>query len=348
MTADRGRRRALLTAVLIVVVGAVLVSFPIWLPPYYLTTVIRILFYSMLAMSLSFLAGQGGMVSLTQTGLFGFSAYVLAILSVHYGLPFPYPLLIALAGTLGLAFVFGIISIRTYGTYFLILTLALGQMVWAIAQQWTSVTEGFDGIQGTRAPIIGGLSFQVPANFYWVLLVVFVACFVLLRAVIRSPFGLAMRGMRDSHLRMAALGYSVPRIRLTAFMIAAVPAAVAGTFFVQFTGIVTPASLDLDRTVWILLIVILGGVGSLGGTVVGVFIALMFEVAVTRFTDRYLTAMGITFLLLVLFAPNGLAGALESLQRRVRRGRRRGSDQRASGGIPRSDPGSEVRTPRRR
>ena len=325
MTAARGRGRALWTAALVAIAGVVLLSFPAWLPPYYLTTVIRILVYSMLAMSLSFLAGQGGMVSLTQTGLFGFAGYVLAILSVHYKLPFPYPLVIALAGTLALAFLFGVISIRTYGTYFLILTLALGQILWAIAQQWTSVTEGFDGIQGTRAPIIGNVSFQEPANFYWVLLVAFLACFFLLRAVVRSPLGLALRGTRDSHVRMSALGFSVPRIRLTAFMIAAVPAALAGTFLVQFTGIITPVTLDLDRTVWILLIVILGGVGSLGGTVVGVFIALMFEVVVTRYTDRYLTAMGITFLLLVLFAPNGITGAVDGLRRRFDRRRRAAS-----------------------
>ena len=312
----------------LIALAVVLVSFPAWLPAYYLTTVTRILFYSMLAMSLSFLAGQGGMVSLTQTGLFGFSAYVLAILSVHYDVPFPFPQLIAIVGTVALAVVFGVIAMRTYGTYFLILTLALGQIVWAVAQQWTSVTEGFDGIQGTRAPIIGDLSFRDPANFYWVLLIVFLACFFLLRAVINSPFGLALRGIRESPVRMAALGFTVPRIRLAAFVIAAVPAAIAGTFFVQFTGIVTPVTLSLDRTVWILLIVILGGVGSLGGTVIGVFVALMFEVVVTRFTERYLTAMGITFLLLVLFAPNGIMGAVDSLRNRFARRARAAADDR--------------------
>jgi branched-chain amino acid transport system permease protein len=295
-----------------------LASFPAWLPPYYLTTATRILFYSMLAMSLSFLAGQGGMVSLAQTGLFGFAGYVLAILSVHYQLPFPLPLLIALGGAMVLALVFGAISMRTYGTYFLILTLALGQIVWAVAQQWTSVTEGFDGIQGTRPPVIAGISFRDPDNFYWVLLVVFLVCFGLLAAVIRSPFGLALRGIRENPVRMAALGYHVARIRLAAFVLAAVPAALAGTFFVQFTGIITPVTLGLDRTVWILLIVILGGVGSLFGTVLGVIVALMFEVVVTRFTERYLTAMGITFLLLVLFAPNGIMGVVDSLKQRYR------------------------------
>jgi branched-chain amino acid transport system permease protein len=316
--ATRGESVAYAALAVLVVVMA---TFPTWLPPYYLTTVTRILFYSMLAMSLSFLAGQGGMISLAQTGLFGFAGYTLAILSVHYGLPFPYPLAAALVGTVLLAALFGLVSMRTYGTYFLILTLALGQILWAIAQQWTSVTEGFDGIQGTRAPIIGTVSFRDADNFYWALLVVFVIVFVLLRALIHSPFGLALRGIRDNPVRMAALGFPVERIRFTAFVLAAVPAALAGTFFVQFGGIITPVTLGLDRTVWILLIVILGGVGSLFGTVFGVILALMFEVVVTRFTDRYLTAMGITFLLLVLFAPNGIMGAVDSLRQRFRRRR---------------------------
>ena len=308
--------RNLLVYGLVAAVVVVLVSFPTWLPPYALTTVTRILIYSMLAMSLSFLAGQAGMVSLAQTGLFGVAGYTLAILSVHYGLPFPIPLAVALFGTIVLAAVFGVVSMRTYGTYYLILTLALGQIMWAIALQWASVTEGFDGIQGTRPPVFAWISFRDAGNFYWALLVVFLLCFVLLRAIIHSPFGLALRGIRENPVRMAALGYPVERLRFYAFVLAAVPAAVAGTAIVQFTGIITPATLSLDRTVWILLVVILGGVGSLSGTVVGVIVALMFEVVVTRYTDRYLTAMGITFLLLVLFAPNGIMGAIDALRSR--------------------------------
>lgn len=311
-------------AVALVAVVVLLASFPAWLPAYYLTTATRILFYGMLAMSLAFLAGQGGMVSLTQTGLFGLAGYVLAILTVHYDLPFVYALGAALLGTVVVAFVFGIISMRTYGTYFLILTLALGQILWAVAQQWTSVTEGFDGIQGTRPPVFSFISFQQADNFYWALLIVFLVCFAAMRALVGSSFGLALRGIRESPVRMSALGYRVARVRLTAFVLAAVPAAVAGTFFVQFTGIITPVTLGLDRTVWILLIVILGGVTSLFGSVLGVIIAVMFEVVVTRFTERYLTAMGVTFLLLVLFAPNGIMGAVDAARRRF--GRRAGGD----------------------
>ena len=173
---------------------ALLVSFPFWLPPYYLTTSVRILFYSMLAISLSFLAGQGGMVSLAQTAFFGFSAYVLAILSLRHGVPFPYPELLGVAGATLLAVIFGLIATRTSGVYYIMITLSLGQLAWALASQWTSVSGGFTGIQGVRAPVVAGIPFTEPRYFYWALLVIFLICFVIFRAIIRSPFGLALRG----------------------------------------------------------------------------------------------------------------------------------------------------------
>lgn len=313
--------RTLLGIGLVALVLVVLATFPAWMPPYYLTTATRVLIYSMLAMSLSFLAGQAGMVSLVQTGLFGFAGYTMAILSVRHEFQFPIPLLGAVLGTVMLAAVFGIVSMRTYGTYFLILTLALGQIVWGIALQWTSMTEGFDGIAGVRAPIFAGISFREPGNFYWAMLVFFLLVFFGLRALIHSPFGLALRGIRENPVRMKALGYPVERLRFYAFVMAAVPAALAGASIVQFTGIIMPATLSMDRTVWVLLVVILGGVGSLGGTVLGVIVGILFEVVVTTFTGRYLTVMGITFLLLVLFAPNGIMGAIDGLRSRF--GRRR-------------------------
>lgn len=296
---------------------AVLISLPLWLPPYTLTTAIRILFYSLVGISLSFLAGQAGMVSLAQTAVFGFSGYVLAILSRHYGVPFPWPEIFGLVGAVLLALVFGLIASRTLGIYFLMITLALGQITWAVATQWVSMTEGFDGIQGVRAPEIAGISFQQSGNFYWLLLAVFLICFFGLRAITQSPFGLILRGIRENPRRMSALGYSVYWYRVAAFVIAGVLAALAGIAAAQFTGIVTPSSLGLDRTVWILLVVILGGVGSLTGTVIGVTIALLFEVVVSQYTDRYLTMMGLAFLLVVLFAPNGVVGWFDALRKRV-------------------------------
>ncbi len=293
---------------------ALLVSFPFWLPPYYLTTSVRILFYSMLAISLSFLAGQGGMISLAQTAFFGFSAYVLAILSLRYEVPFPYPELLGVAGATLLAVIFGLIATRTSGVYYIMITLSLGQLAWALASQWTSVSGGFTGIQGVRAPVVAGIPFAEPHYFYWALLVIFLICFVIFRAIIRSPFGLALRGIRESPRRMAALGYPVYWIRLAAFVIAGALAGLAGIPFAHFTGVVTPTSLGLDRTVWILLVVILGGTGSLTGSVIGVIVALLFEVVVSRYTERYLTVEGVVFLLIVLFAPEGIVGWFESLR----------------------------------
>jgi len=303
----------------LVILVAFLFTFPLWMPTYYLTTSIRILFYSMLGVSLAFLAGQGGMVSLAQTALFGFSAYVLAILSIHHGYKFPVPELAAIVGTTLIAFVAGLITSRTYNTYYLMITLALGQIAWAVAQQWTSMTEGFDGIQGVRAPIVGGIAFTQRENFYWLLLIVFIATFSLFRRISASSFGIALRGVRENPDRMAALGYPVYWIRVAAFVMAGFLASVAGIFFVEFTGIITPTTVGLDRTVWLLLAVILGGINSLVGPIMGVIIALWFEVTVSRYTDRYLTVMGITFIFIVLFAPNGIMGVIDQAKRRYER-----------------------------
>lgn len=300
----------------LVLLVAFLFTLPLWMPAYYLTTSTRILFYSMLGISLAFLAGQGGMISLAQTALFGFSAYVVAILSIHHGYQFPIPELAAILATTAVALVAGMITSRTYDTYYLMITLALGQIAWAVAQQWTSMTEGFDGIQGGRAPVVAGISFNERDNFYWALLVVFLIAFLVFRRISKSSFGIALRGVRENPGRMAALGYPVYWIRVAAFGMAGVLASIAGVFFVEFTGIITPTTVSLDRTVWLLLAVILGGVNSLIGPVIGVIIALWFEVTVSRYTDRYLTVMGITFVLIVLFAPNGVMGVFNQIKRR--------------------------------
>lgn len=299
----------------------VLVSLPWWMPSFYLTLTIRILFFSLLAMSFSFLAGQAGMVSLTQAAFFGTSAYIVAILGVRHGVSFPYPPLFGVLGATVLAALFGLVAIRTSGIYFLMITLALGQIAWGLAHQWISMTEGYNGISGIRAPTIAGVGFDVPRNFYFSLLGAFFLCSCFMVAVVRSPFGLALRGIRESPTRMAALGFPVFLIRYVAFVLAGALAGVSGVFFAYFTGVVNPSALDLPRAVWVLLVSILGGVASLAGSVVGASIVILLEILVSQVTGRYMTVIGVVFLLTVLFAPEGVIGRLRILNsRRVARG----------------------------
>ncbi len=306
---------------LVLAAAAVLVSLPWWMPSFYLTLVIRMLFFSLLAMSFTFLAGQGGMVSLAQVAVFGTSAYVLAILSMKHGVPWGAAVGLALLSGTALAAVFGLFAVRTHGIYFLMITLALGQIVWGVAFQWVSMTGGFDGIGGLRAPTVLGVIFRSPENFYMLVLGATALTGWLLYRIINSSFGLALNGVRDSPTRMQALGYPVSLIRYLAFMVAGLVASISGVFFAYFTGIVNPSALDLFRSVWVLVVSILGGVGSLIGAVIGTSIVVLLETVVSQITPRYMTIIGLVFLLTILFAPDGITGRFNALRKHLRRER---------------------------
>jgi branched-chain amino acid transport system permease protein len=306
-------------SVLLVLAAALLVTLPVWIPSFYLTLTIRIMFFGILAMSFTFLAGKGGMVSLAQVAVFGTSGYALAYTSLTLGLPWFVSIALAIGLSVVLAAVFGLLAVRTSGIYFLMITLALGQIMWGVAFQWVSVTGGFDGLQGMRAPTVLGIDFTSPINFYYVLLVVTIGIVVLLRTVINSPFGLALQGIRDNPLRMQALGYPVTTIRYLAFVLAGFVAAIPGVFFAYFTGVINPGALEMSRSVWILVVTILGGIGSLVGAFLGTTIVVLLETFVIHVTPRYLTVIGLVFLLTILFAPDGITGRFEALLRWLKR-----------------------------
>ncbi|TVR85801.1 MAG: branched-chain amino acid ABC transporter permease [Trueperaceae bacterium] len=310
-----------LVFLLVLAAAAALISLPWWMPSFYLTLTIRILFFSLLAMSFTFLAGQGGMVSLAQVAVFGTSAYVLAILSTQHGVAWSAAVPLALASGTTLAAVFGVFAVRTLGIYFLMITLALGQIVWGVAFQWVSMTGGFDGIGGLRAPTVLGVAFRSPESFYLLVLAATVLTGWLLHRIINSPFGLALNGVRDSPTRMQALGYPVSLIRYLAFVVAGLVASIAGVFFAYFTGVVNPSALDLFRSVWVLVVSILGGVGSLIGAVIGTTIVVLLQTVVSQITPRYMTIIGLVFLLTILFAPDGITGRFHALRKRLKRER---------------------------
>lgn len=296
--------------------GAVLLTLPGWMPTYYLTLTNRILFYSLLAVSFSFLAGQAGMVSLGQVAFFGFAAYSVAILTVRFGVAFPWPPLVGIVGGTTLAAVLGLVVIRTSGIYFLMITLAIGQVMWGVAHRWVSLTNAYDGIPGLRAPEVAGIAFQNPHNLYLALLSTSLLCLALVLAVSRSHFGLALRGVRTSPTRMAALGYSVTLLRYAAFVLSGILASVSGVFFAYHTGYVNTAVFDLQRSVWILLASILGGVATFVGPIVGVTIVVLLESVVGQITQRHAMVIGVLFMLTVLLAPEGIVGRLLELRRR--------------------------------
>ena len=304
--------------VLLLLAFVLLIAIPWIASDYFVMMCIRVMYFGMLTLSLCFLAGELGVVSLMQASFFGIAGYFIAILQTRYQIPFPIPPLVGIGVAVLFAAMTGLLVIRVQGIYFLMLTLVLGQLIWALASQWASVTRGDSGITDIFAPVIFGISTEKSKGaFYLFELFFFWGVIYFLAALKRSPYGLMLRGVRDSESRMAMLGYSVSMLRYTAFVFAAFVASVGGVFFAYFTGLINPHSVSLTTNVETLLSGILGGIQTLFGAILGTAILKILDVVLSGITQRYLLIMGILFLITIMFAPAGAAGALRRLWDRL-------------------------------
>ncbi len=305
--------------VLFIVLGTILILMPFYASPYTITTFIRIFYFGLLSLSVGMLIGQLGVVSMAQTAFFAMGAYVLGLIGFERGFPSPWADITGIVFTLAIAFLFGMISMRTRDMVFMMITLAFGQVLWSLGTQNTSLLHGWLGIVGIRPHIILGIDFNIQRNFYWASLLIFIICLALYWILIHTPFGLALNGVRDNPRRMASLGYPVYWLKVVFFVISAFFASLGGIMMFYNTGIISPSAMHMSRTSWILLCVILGGANYFWGPVIGTAIAVWFEVLVSQITMRYNTIIGIVFVLVVLFSPSGILGIANSWWKRKNR-----------------------------
>lgn len=283
--------------------------------PYTLVIATDILIAVLFAASLHFIMGPAGLHSFGHAAYFGLGAYAAAIAVARLGLPMgPAMLLAPIAGGLGAA-LFGWFCVRLSGVYLAMLTLAFAQIVWSILYQWESVTGGSNGIFGAwpQAP------FDSRAGFYLLALAVTVAGVFALRVLLFSPFGYAMRAGRDSPLRSEAIGIGVFRVHWLAFIVAGMAAGLAGALFAFAKGSVSPDIASIGKSVDGLAMVLLGGVQSLMGPIVGATVFTWLSDTVARTTDYWRAALGGIILLIVLVQPGGIVGGVGALGRLVRR-----------------------------
>jgi branched-chain amino acid transport system permease protein len=280
------------------------------------------LFLAIVAMSLTFLAGYGGMLSLAQTALYGLAGYAIAIVTVSHAGPTWLAVPLALATSTLAAALFGLIAVRTQGVYFLMITLALGMVLFAFANQNYSILNGHTGINGVRPPTVAGLSFADARPFYYLALACAALVYAGLKYLLRAPFGLALQAIRDNPRRMGALGYWVPAHRVAGFALAGFVAGVGGVLGVWYNGAISPASIDVPRIINILVIAVIGGIAYLEGAFLGAIAFTLVTNYASSYTDRYNTVIGLTFLVIVLFSPDGLIGLGRSAWRLGRRRRR--------------------------
>ena len=288
---------------------AVLIALPAVLSSYQLSLVTKMLIFGIFAMSLDLLLGYAGLPSLGHAAYFGVAAYTVGLLALrvanNFWLDFPAGLLMAA----GVSALFGLFALRTRGSYFLMITLALGQVLWGIAFGWRSLTGGDDGLPSVPRPDLSlpwALTDGIP--FYYFVLIFFALAIGALALIVSSPFGRALVGVRENERRMEVLGYDVWRYKYVAFILAGLFAGLAGNLFVYFNGFVSPSYLNILFSASALLMVILGGSGTLLGPAIGAAVIVGLENFISGYMERWVLVLGIIYVLVTLFAPNGLVG----------------------------------------
>jgi branched-chain amino acid transport system permease protein len=288
---------------------------------FYVNLASQILIAALFASSLNLLVGYAGLTSLGHAAFLGFSSYVAAWLFLKAGWSHEYIAPAALASTMVLAAVFGWIALRATGLGFLMLTLALSQVLWGVAYRWVAVTDGDNGMRGMTRPAPWGLDLEDPMLFYYFALgVALVALWLLIRFV-QSPFGAAVRGTRDQARRMSALGYDVWTIRWLVYVYAAFWAAVAGLLYIYYNKYIHPTALSLTSSAEGLLSVIAGGSGTLAGPIVGAAIVVLLKNYVSAYVERWNMLLGFVFVFIVIFMPEGLVPGIRRWWSRFHGGR---------------------------
>ena len=290
----------------IAVALVLLATLPAWVAnPYYINVASQILLYAVFALALNVLVGYAGLVSLGHAGLFAVAGYAAALL-LAAGHGHLAANLAAIVVTLVASAVFATLALRATGIGFLMITLALGQIVWGVAYRWASLTNGDNGVNVSTRPTVFGWSLAGADQFYYATLVIFVLAVVSMAVFVRSPFGAALRGTRDQPRRMNALGYNVWLIRFLAFLFSGFWSGVAGILFLYYNQFISPQVSALTASAEALLMVISGGSATLLGPIVGAAIVVMMKNVASAYIERWNLVLGLIFVIIISFMPEGL------------------------------------------
>jgi branched-chain amino acid transport system permease protein len=304
--------RAVVVALIVIAVAAAL---PLALTNYQVGLATEILIFGVLAMSIDILAGFAGRTSLGHGAIFGVSTYVVVYATAQAGLSPATAFALGIVAATLVAVIFGLLAVRTSGVYFLLLTLALGMIVWGICLRWTQVTGGENGMRGDVRP-----EWLVSHRaFYWAVLAAASLVSYAMWRFVRSPFGLTLLGIRDSESRMRSLGYNVSMHLFVGFAVSGFFAGIAGALYAMFNNFVSPSTVALAQSVEGMLMMIAGGVGTLFGGFVGAAAIIALENVVSAYTERWQMVLGITFILIMIFTPEGIIGTLRAMLTRKER-----------------------------
>lgn len=288
---------------------------------YWLTILTQMLIFAVLAMSLNILMGYTGLPSFGHAGFFGASAYIVAILGTRYQVGFWGCFGSGFLFATAVALLFGLLVAHSGGVYFLMITLALGMVIWGLAFRWVTMTGGDNGIAGIPRPDLGlPFSLNDPVVFYYFTLIFFFLVFFLIYIFIRSPFGQSLMGIRESESRMRILGYNTWLHKYLSYVIAGMFGGISGILWAYYNGFVSPMDLDLTASFEVFLMVILGGPGTLAGPAIGAGILVFLKNFLSAYTHRWLLILGAVYILTILYAPGGVMELGKRLVKRKEQG----------------------------
>jgi branched-chain amino acid transport system permease protein len=290
----------------LVITLIVLATLPFWIGnSYYVNIATQMLIYAILALGLNVLVGYAGLVTLGHAGLFGIAAYAGATL-LNAGHGHVIVAAGALAVTLAATAIFAVLALRGTGLGFVMITVALGQIVWGIAYRWISLTNGDNGVSISARPAPFGLSLTEAPAFYWACFAVFLVTVAAMVIFVASPFGAALRGTRDQPRRMTALGYNVWLTRFVAFLFSGLWSGVAGLLYLYYNQFISPQAVALSASAEALLMVIAGGTATLLGPIAGAVLVIIMKDVASAYIERWNFVLGAIFVLIVVFMPEGL------------------------------------------
>lgn len=309
-----GRSRGALS---LLVVVAVVIALPAVARDFHILLLTEATIYGIFAISLDLVMGYTGLVSLGHAAFFGAGAYAAALVLLHTQTPFPVMLIGALLSSALLGLVIGYLSIRARGIYFAMLTLAMSEVLYRLVYDWRDVTGGSDGLAGVTAPPlrlpgVGDLALAPFQHYFYFVAATAIVVYLGCRTLVRSRFGHVLEAIRENEQRCQFIGYNVQLYKLGTFTLSAALAGLCGALYAPFAGFASPELLAFGLSGKVVVMTLVGGMGTLIGPFAGGLFITALESFVSQYVKHYLIVIGLTFVIVVIALPQGLYGALRA------------------------------------
>jgi branched-chain amino acid transport system permease protein len=297
-----------------VLFGLAAIAVPLVLSGYHLQVAVMVGIFALLTISLNLLSGYAGMISLGHAGFFLIGSYTSAILATRFAMPFPVSLVAAAVVTAASGLLLSIPALKLSGHFLAVITIAFGLILHLLSINLEFITNGVSGISGIPRPSFGSWSMKSDVVYYWLVLAILALVSLLVSAYVRSGYGRALRALRDDEIAAGCMGVDVNLAKVHAFVISAAIAGIAGCLYAHYVRYINPESFTLDISIRILIMMVVGGVGSILGSLVGAFIVYVLPESLRFLNDYYYLVFGFVIMLLMLVLPRGLVSLIPGLR----------------------------------